>query len=192
MLIKNKNLTATIPDFFKLPAIKLANELLFCVLERRKGRSREFYRIIETEAYTQDDPASHSFRGISQRNQTMFLEGGHLYVYMIYGVHYCLNIVSGMKGLGEAVLIRSLLDLKSGELIVGPGRVCKHLKITTRFDGVYLPKDKGFKLYHLIEQDSVTRDDVVKVSTRIGITKGRELPRRFFLREFERYLPKSK
>ncbi|MDD9867829.1 MAG: DNA-3-methyladenine glycosylase [Candidatus Campbellbacteria bacterium] len=133
--------------------------------------------ITETEAYTQKDEASHSFRGKTERNKSMFLRAGYSYVYLIYGVHHCLNIVAEKEGVGSAVLIRGVI-LKEGEKerkIAGPGRVCKELKISRKHDGIDL----------LDIQSPIFIADVgisaknIKRSERIGISKGKEKKWRF-------------
>ncbi len=107
-------------------------------------------RIVEVEAYRQDDPAAHSFRGPTRRNQTMFGPPGFAYVYLIYGMHHCLNVVCGPEGIGDAVLIRAAeplagiesirrlrepgtgrsgAQLASDRLLSGPGSLCKGLGI---------------------------------------------------------------
>jgi len=95
-------------SFFTQDAIRLAEALLGCELVHTiKGQTTAGI-IVETEAYRQDDEASHSFRGQTPRNAVMFGPGGYAYVYFTYGMHYCFNVVAGKPGFAEAVLIRAL------------------------------------------------------------------------------------
>ncbi len=123
------------------PTEVVARELLGCTLHRRWKNGRTFSaRIAETEAYLGlNDPASHAYKGETLRNKSMFAEGGIFYVYLIYGMYYCVNVVTQPKGVGEAVLIRALqpLDGSKDPEIMGPGRLCRYLDITKqKFDGV--------------------------------------------------------
>ena len=137
--------------------------------------------IIETEAYGQDDPASHSFRGPTLRNSSMFGPAGHAYVYRSYGIHLCLNIVARP---GEAVLLRALcptlgLDLMqtrrgSGSLCNGPGRLGQALGIHMEDDGVAFD-GTGFSISLPVSTPKVL------TGTRIGISKAQEMPWRFGL-----------
>lgn len=142
--------------------------------------------IVETEAYDAADPASHSFGGRTGRNGAMFGPVGHAYVYRIYGLHHCLNVVCGTPG--SAVLIRAIeprhgVDVmrdrrgpsrSSGQLCAGPGRVCSALGIDRTLDGASLTQPP-FLLSRSLPAKTVS------VGTRIGITKAADRLRRFGL-----------
>jgi DNA-3-methyladenine glycosylase len=144
-------------------------------------------RIVEVEAYDQEDPASHGYRGRTARNVSMFGPPGHAYVYRSYGIHWCLNLVCGGEGEAEAVLIRALeptagideLRARRGvddvrALCSGPGKLCQALGITRDHDG--LPLDRPpFRFEE--------RDDAPEIVTgpRIGITQATELSWRYAL-----------
>jgi len=167
-------------DFFLVKTVEVAKNLLRCVLRKRdKGD----FLILETEAYLQNDPASHSFKGKTKRNQHMFLLGGHTYVYLIYGIHYCFNIVTGKEGVGEAVLIRSALDLANNRLIIGPGNVCKELELNLSHSGVDLLENPFISL-------EMTETKIkIAATPRVGISKGKDLKYRFLNSEFLRTQP---
>jgi DNA-3-methyladenine glycosylase len=146
-------------------------------------------RIVEVEAYDQEDPASHGYRGQTPSNASMFGPAGHSYVYRSYGIHWCLNLVCGERGMAEAVLVRALepthgLDEQRRRrgvddvraLCSGPGKLCQALGITREHDG--LPLDRPpFRLE--------PRDGVPEIVTgpRIGITQATELSWRYALKE---------
>lgn len=174
-------------DFFAKDAQVLARELLGCHLLLKKESVWIGGPICETEAYTQDDPASHSFRGESARNRSMFQAAGTIYVYLIYGMHFCLNFTSGDVGRGEAVLIRAIeprygSDLmlrgrsaKAEKICSGPGRLCHALGIDRSYDGERLGESPL----------GVWRDPTVEVPVevfsgpRIGISKALDRHWRF-------------
>jgi DNA-3-methyladenine glycosylase len=145
-------------------------------------------RIVELEAYDHEDPAAHGFGNKrTARNAAMFLPGGHAYVYRSYGIHWCLNFVTGPEGEASAVLIRALEPLQGLDtmrarrglddvrlLAAGPGRLCQALAITREHDG--LPLDAPpFDLRPRNEPAEVV------VGPRIGITKAVERPWRYGL-----------
>ena len=114
----------------------MARELLGMELRRRIGKKLIRAVIMETEAYKGfSDKASHASRGKTKRNAPMFEGPGTIYVYLIYGMYWCLNIVTEGKDYPAAVLISGIKLLPSGKLISGPGRVCRALKITGALSG---------------------------------------------------------
>lgn len=161
------------------------------IVRRFDDGSTAIGRIVETEAYAPEDPASHAFRGRTSRNQSMFGINFAAYVYFIYGSAYCLNITTEPIGIGAAVLIRALEPLDGlasmrtrrgpqvtdRDLLRGPGRICRAFEIDRRLDGVDLESDDRLWL----ARDSATTA-VVGISTRIGLTKAVEIRHRFFAR----------
>lgn len=110
-----KELSAPAPTV----AEQLIGTLLLRILPEQGGETSALLgRVVEAEAYTEDDPASHSYTGRTERSKVMFGSPGHAYVYLIYGMHSCLNVVCGPEGSGEAVLIRALEPLYGFDVMV--------------------------------------------------------------------------
>ena len=179
----------------------VAPQLLGKILVRREGRKLLAGRIVEVEAYLgQNDPASHAFRGPSDRNRVMFGPPGFAYVYFTYGMHYCVNVTCLKKGTAGAVLIRALepcagleemalnrdlnlaLDTEHMSalraLTSGPARLCEALNITrARDDG----KDLTSLDSDLLIVSDRARVGAIGVSARIGITQAADWPLRFYV-----------
>jgi len=142
-------------------------------------------RIVEVEAYDQEDPASHGYKGRTQRNASMFGPPGHAYVYRSYGIHWCLNLVCEPEGVANAVLIRALepthglAEMRARRgldeprlLCSGPGRLCQALGITKELDGSPLDRPP----FELRAREAPVATVAVP---RIGITRAVELPWRY-------------
>ncbi len=147
-------------------------------------------RIVETEAYDIGDPAGHAYRGITPRNRALFLERGHAYVYLAYGISFMLNVSSETPGVGAGVLIRAieptdgigLMALNRGtervrDLARGPGRLCAALRIDRRLDGIDLCQAGPLWL----GSDGQAPGEI-GLSKRIGITRAADSPLRFYAR----------
>lgn len=175
----------------RLPSdpIALARWLIGKRLVRVLGGQLAGGRIVETEAYLADDPASHSFGGQTSRNQSMFRPRGHAYVYRIYGIWFCLNVSAGAQGHGAAVLIRALqpefgvaamrarrVKAPERDIARGPGRLCAALDIDLAIDAADLCSVNS-ALWLARGKNDVTN---VRQSRRIGITKAADAPLRFY------------
>ena len=153
--------------FYDRPALVVARETLGKTLVREGPRGRQAGRIVEVEAYDgPEDAASHARSGPGGRAAVMFGPAGFAYVYLIYGIHHCLNLVTGPEGYPAAVLIRALEPLEGiAERPNGPGLLCRALDIDRRLNGTDL---NGDTLY-LEDHGLPTRDEDVVERPRIGI-----------------------
>ena len=178
----------------------MAQDLLGKLLVRNYRGTRLLGRIVETEAYLgRLDPAAHTYRGKTKRNEVMYWGGGHLYVYFTYGMHFCANVVTGKKESGEAVLIRAIEPLEGIEMMVrnrtgirhaqkrsgsplrtlanGPAKLCEALSIRREQNGTDLLGDE----IYLLDAPSLAESAVAR-STRIGITNGKDKKWRFAIK----------
>lgn len=186
-------LTAVPAAFYDRPADVVAREMLGALLVSDIGDVRCVAEIVETEAYVgPEDDASHAAArfGRTARNDPMFGPAGTAYVYRIYGVHWCLNTVTGAEGFGAAVLIRAAVPLAGIEwmrerrpgrpdrdLLRGPGNLARALAV----DGTHnrLPMDRP-PLW--IAHGRAVQDAEIAVGPRIGITRAADWPLRFWVR----------
>ncbi|MGA7160145.1 MAG: DNA-3-methyladenine glycosylase [Bacteroidota bacterium] len=182
-------------SFYTRSSLLVAQDLLGKTLVRRIGKRALTGKIVEVEAYRgAKDPASHAYRGKTKRNEVMFGEGGFLYVYFTYGMHFCANVVTGDKDVGEAVLIRAVEPLEGIEtmgrnrgfaknsmngvnLTNGPAKLCQAFGIRRNDNATDLLGDKIF----LLDGKSISKSEL-GVSTRIGISRGKEKRWRFFVK----------
>jgi len=183
------------PAFFERMPDAVAPELLGKLVARTDGRVA---RLVEVEAYAQDDPAAHTFRGKSQRNQSMFGPPGHLYVYFSYGVHWCANLVCGPQGYGAGVLLRAAEPLEGIDLMrnargrdslrdlcSGPGRLAQAFGISRALDG---SDATGTGVISLL--DDGAQPDAIVACPRVGISKNTHALLRFVVAG-SRYLSKA-
>jgi DNA-3-methyladenine glycosylase len=156
--------------FFERPVLEVARSLIGCTL----CVDLASLTILETEAYGGlEDPGSHAYSGRTKRNAPMFGPAGHAYVYLIYGLHHCFNIVTGAVGYPEAVLIRAGRSVQ-GKKIDGPGRLTRFLGITRAHNGISCTFGGPIRLYG--ESKVISH---IHQTTRIGLSKGRDFPWRF-------------
>ncbi len=152
--------------FYRRPTLEVARDLLGRVLCRRlDGRRVLRGRITEVEAYDGPrDRASHAFRGRTRRNAPMFEAGGIAYVYLVYGMHHCLNVVTGVEDYPAAVLIRAAESPRRAVSASGPGRLTRAYEIDRSFDGVSLVGDRLW-----LERGAPVEDRRVRRTARIGV-----------------------
>jgi DNA-3-methyladenine glycosylase len=175
-------------DFFARPAPAVAHELIGMVL----CRSDEglLARIVEVEAYTQDDPACHAYRGRTERTAPLWGPPGHAYVYRSYGMHWCFNVATGREGLGQGCLLRAAQPLAGleimrrrrpvdgdGDLLRGPAKLCQAFGISGALTGTDVC-GSGTLRFH----DDGTRPAVVQ-GPRVGVSQAADVPWRFFVPE---------
>ena len=165
------------PKFFLQNTDEVAKQLLGKLIIIKNQNQIYKAIITETESYHGDDPASHASRSRTMRNEPMFWRGGHLYIYLIYGIYYCLNIVTEGENYPSAVLIRGVKLIEPEEkLLDGPGKLCRYLKIDKTFDRLDICDKKHQKKFAIY--DIGLKPDF-KATARIGISKNKEALLRF-------------
>ena len=178
-------------SFYARRATAVAPDLLGRVLVRRTANGiRLAARIVETEAYEPHDPASHAYRGQTARNAVMFGAPGHLYVYLTYGMHHCMNAVTGRVGEGMAVLLRSAEPIDgvdvmrerrarepARDLCSGPAKLCQAFGVDRAFDGADLVRDSEL----WIAEGTPVSDARIVAGPRVGIRVGKEYAWRFWV-----------
>ena len=181
-------------DFYRRSTLTVARELLGQRLVRVVDGQRLSGIIVEVEAYIgEDDAACHAACGRTQRNEVMYGPPGHAYVYFIYGMHHCLNVVTEEEGFPAAVLIRALEPLEGleimrrhragkpdRELTNGPAKLCQAMAIDRGFNGVDLCTGEAL----FIEKGRMVGQEEIRTSPRIGIKAdevARNVPWRFYL-----------
>jgi DNA-3-methyladenine glycosylase len=178
------------PTWFARPSPEVAPDLIGCTLVRQFEDGHKFRGlIVETEAYAPGDPACHGYKRKSDRNRDMFGAAGTTYIYQIYGIHHCLNLVTDEEGLPSAVLIRAVQlesipawidrskEAKIHRVAAGPGKLCRVLTIDRTLSAQPLDPSHSLYLEHRQPQFQVT----LVQTTRIGISQGKSVPWRWYL-----------
>ncbi|MFM2173452.1 MAG: hypothetical protein RLZZ54_1379 [Cyanobacteriota bacterium] len=170
--------------FFARPAEVVAPELIGCLLVKRQEDGELLWGVIvETEAYSQEEPACHGYRRRSPSNETLFGEPGRFYVYVSYGIHHCVNVTTHKADWANGVLLRAVaMPGEQERVAAGPALLARRFGIDRRHDAAPVdwvsdlwlaPRPAGFDL---CEPDGVVQ------TTRIGINQAQELPWRWYLR----------
>ncbi len=179
-------------SFYQRDALIVAPELLGCYLVTEKQEGTTIVRIVEVEVYLQDDKAAHSYRGETERTRALFGDGGHAYIYFTYGMHYCFNIATSVKGRGEGILIRAgepvegieIMRQRRGkhnqiDLANGPAKLVQALGITKSDYG----HDMSTGNLYVLSKDHFGPPErfAIVTTTRVGISEDKDLPYRFYI-----------
>jgi DNA-3-methyladenine glycosylase len=165
-------------SFFARPAEVVAPELIGCRLLKRQPTGELLWGvIIETEAYSQEEPACHGFRSRTKRNDTLFGPPGHWYVYLTYGIHYCVNVVTSRDDWANGVLLRAIaLPNEPPRIAAGPGLLARRFGIDGSHNAQPVAEDTGLWLSEALEPPGRLIQ-----SARVGIKQGLDLPWRWLL-----------
>lgn len=183
------------PSWLARPSLEVAPDLLGCTLVRQLADQQIRGLIVETEAYALGDPAFHAYKRRTDRNAVLFGPANRTYIYLIYGLYHCFNIVTDQDGVPSAVLIRALqlesvqaLDSASKQNIhriaAGPGKLCRVMQIERSLNGGILQPGEPLWLEHRGQQfqQQIDCQAVTFVqTTRIGLSQGIDLPWRWYL-----------
>ena len=176
-----KNFPALPKSFFCRPAEVVGPELIGCLLVKRQLSGELFWGVIvETEAYSQDDPACHGYRRRSASNETLFGPPGRFYVYVSYGIHHCVNVVTDRSDWANGVLLRAVAMPGEPERVAaGPGLLSRRFEISRVHDN---SSACGENELWLAPRPSVLNSPELVTTTRIGISQAQDLPWRWYLK----------
>jgi DNA-3-methyladenine glycosylase len=160
----------------------VAPELIGCLLVKRQPSGELLWGVIvETEAYCQSEPACHGHRRRTPSNETLFGEPGRFYVYVSYGIHHCVNVVTGRADWANGVLLRAVgLPGEPDRVAAGPALLARRFGLTKSHDGLPVQPDSGIWLTP--RPPGPAGDFALSQTTRIGISQGQGLPWRWYLR----------
>ena len=170
--------------FFARPAEQVAPELIGCLLVKRQASGELLWGVVvETEAYCQSEPACHGYRRRSPSNETLFGEPGRFYVYVSYGIHHCVNVVTGRADWANGVLLRAVaIPGEPERLAAGPALLARCFGINRSHDAQLVHPDRGIWFApRPPELAALGAADLVQTS-RIGISQGKDLPWRWYWR----------
>lgn len=193
----SSNASPIVADWLSRPSPAVAPDLIGCTLMRQFADGSQYRGlIVETEAYAPDDPACHAYRRRTARNEVMFGPPGGCYVYLIYGMYHCINVVTDMDTVPSAVLIRALdldsippwVDAKQQRqphrVAAGPGKLCRSLQIDRTLNGISLTAAQSLWLEPRSPQFETAMQQgqhQLIQTTRIGLTQGADIPWRWYL-----------
>ena len=185
--------------FYERDPLEVAKDILGCYLIRRTEDDLIISRIVEVEAYKKDDPACHAYKGKTKRSITLFKEPGLSYVYLIYGMYNCINIVTEEIEVPSAILIRAVEPISKNcpTNTNGPGKLCKALNITkihneidlTSFDSSIFIVNKSVNLLEKEVNNKKIELEIIQ-TTRIGISQAVDYPWRFYIKD-NKYVSKK-
>jgi DNA-3-methyladenine glycosylase len=180
VLRENKDAFGFPVEFYARPAQQVAPDLIGCQLSRRHSDGTFTNGVIvETEAYAQEEKACHGYRSRTKRNNTLFGPPGHWYVYLTYGIHHCVNCVTGTDDWANGVLLRAVaIPHEPPRVAAGPGLLARRFAIDRSFDAQPVHPDSGLWLSPATEPCGA-----IIQSARVGIKEALDLPWRWLLKD---------
>jgi DNA-3-methyladenine glycosylase len=182
-------------SFFARPAEVVAPDLIGCLLVKRQPEGELLWGVIvETEAYCQSEPACHGYRRRTPSNETLFGEPGRFYVYVSYGIHHCVNVVTGQADWANGVLLRAVaMPGEPERLAAGPALLARRFGLDRRQDGIRVGPASGLALAPRLpelaallasDEEGGTRakQGPLVCCPRIGLSRAQDLPWRWYLR----------
>lgn len=166
-------------EFYNRDTLEVARALLGCKIFHKTSEGILSGIIVETEAYKQNDPACHAYKGKTKRAATLFKQPGLSYVYLIYGMYYCINFVTEPEETAGAVLIRAIEPIEPLKNTNGPGKLCREMKITKEHNEIDTTLPNSILW---VEQEQKIPSKVIVATSRIGIKQATQYPWRFYIK----------